>query len=486
MLVSYPLRKKGGIFIKKYIFFLILLAFTIIPNFNVKAESANFYEGEYIDGIYMNKYNYSNKTIYYQKARFFRKTNTNEFAYCIEPFNFFNETSTYESTLNPSNLSTYQIDRISKIAHFGYGYKNHTDPKWYAITQFMIWKESDPTSGDYYFTNGLNGPRIDAYQNEMNEINYLVNHYSITPSFTNNTFTIVEDHPLTITDTNNVLTEYSTTNNDIVIENNNLKINNLKKGNYTYKLIKNDNYYNKPIIFYQSSTSQDLVNTGDINPIEIEFKVNIIDTSINITKIDKDTLSIIPSGEASLDGAKYNLYDENNNLIQELVIENNQAKVKNLDFGKYFIKEIQPGIGYTLDNNIYEVNITSTNNNNDLVLENKVIEKKILIEKKYGDKYLLKGEKDISFQIFNNRKELIKTITTDSTGKVEVILPYGTYEFVQINSTNGYHKVDNFTITVNNNEEENIELRDLKIEVPNTHTDNLIIIYILHMLLTIW
>ena len=434
----------------------------------------------------MNKYNPDTRTIYYQKARFFRKTNTNEFAYCIEPFNFFNETSTYESTINPNNLSSSQIDRITKVAHFGYGYKDHTEPKWYAVTQFMIWRLSDP-KGDYYFTDTLNGTRITAYQAEINEINRLANHYLDTPSFTDQTFTIVEDHPLIITDSNNTLKDFKTTSNDIVIENNTIKINNLKKGNYTYKLIKNDNYYNKPTIFYQSSTSQNLVNTGDINnPIEIEFKVNIVETNINITKIDEDTLSIIPSGEAKLDGAKYNLYDENNNLIQELIIENNQAQIKNLDFGKYYIKEIEPGIGYTLDNNTYEINITDTNNINDLILKNKVIEKKIIIEKKYGNEYLLKGEKNISFQIFNNNNELVKTITTDSSGLVEITLPFGSYEFIQVNSTQGYHKVDNFTITINNNEEEHIELRDLKIKVPDTHTDNLLLIYILQLLLIIW
>ena len=350
----------------------------------------------------------------------------------------------------------------------------------------MIWSLADP-KGDYYFTNSLNGTRITAFQTEINEINNLVNHYSDIPSFTNQTFTIVEDHQLIITDNNNTLNSFKATNNDISIENNTIKINNLKKGNYTYKLIKNDNYYNKPTIFYQSSTSQNLVNTGDINnPIEIEFKINIIETSINITKIDNDTLSIISSGEAYLDGAKYNLYDENNNLIKELIIEKNQAQIKNLDFGKYYIKETQPGTGYTLDNNTYEINITNINNISDLILKNKVIEKKIIIEKKYGDEYLLKGEKNISFQVFNNKKELIKTITTDSNGRVEITLPFGSYEFVQINSTKGYHKVDNFTITVDNTEEEHIELRDLKIKVPDTHTNNLILMYILKLLLVIW
>ena len=463
----------------------MILAFTLLTFINVKAESANFYEGEYIDGIYMNKYQYSTQTKYYQKARFFRKTNTNEFAYCIEPFNFFNETSTYESTINPSNLSPAQIDRISKVAHFGYGYPHHTDPKWYAITQFMIWQISDPT-GDYYFSDSLNGQKVNKFQDEINEINSLVDSLNVLPSFTNQTFNIVEDHELSIEDINRVIPSFKSTSNDLVIENNIVKINNLKEGNYTYKLTRNDNYYNKPIIFYQSPTSQNLVNTGDINDINIEFKVNIIKTNIKITKIDEDTLSIIPSGEASLDGAIYNLYDENNNLIQELTINNSEAIINNINFGKYYLKEIKPGTGYTLDNNTYEINVTNYDNIHELILKNKVIEKKIVIEKKYGDEYLLKGESNISFNIYNNRKELIKKITTDSNGLVEITLPFGSYEFIQINSTEGYNKVDNFNITIDNSEEEHIELRDLKIKVPNTHTDNLLLVYILRMFILLW
>ena len=94
----------------------------ILKTINVNAETANFYEAEYIDNIYMSKYQYSNNTIYYQKARFFRKSDTGEAAYCIEPFNFFNEYSTYESTMDPYNLSEEQkitikqkeLDEITK------------------------------------------------------------------------------------------------------------------------------------------------------------------------------------------------------------------------------------------------------------------------------------------------------------------------------------------------------------------------------------
>ena len=64
---------------KQYIFLLIeLIAFSlsILGIINVSAESANFYEAEYIDNIYMVKYQPSTKTKYYQKARFFRRTIT--------------------------------------------------------------------------------------------------------------------------------------------------------------------------------------------------------------------------------------------------------------------------------------------------------------------------------------------------------------------------------------------------------------------------
>ena len=484
MLVSNPLRKKGGIFIKKLNIFLMLIITTFIINMiNVKAESANFYEGEYIGNIYMSKYQPSTGTTYYQKARFFRKSDTNEYAYCIEPFNFFNEESTYTSTLTPDNLSQDQIDRISKIAYFGYGYENHKDRKWYAITQFMIWQVADP-SGEYYFTHYLNGNKVDWYDGEINEINNLVNNYSITPSFSNKEYTIVEDHQLVLEDTNNVLNNFKT-NDNLTINGNKLTINNLKKGDYEYTLYKENNNYNKPIIFYQSPTSQNIVKTGDIEPLRINIKVHIKETKIELTKIDKDTQSIIPQGEASLDGAKYNLYDENNNLIQELVIENNQAIIKNIDFGKYYLKEITPGTGYTLDNNVYEIIIDKNNPLKDLILDNKVVAKKITIEKKYGDNYLLKGEKNISFQIYNNKKELINTITTDSKGLVEIILPYGSYEFIQINSTEGYSKVDSFKVDVLDDEDEVIELRDLKIEVPNTHTEEINIFNILIIVLGI-
>ena len=488
MILSSPLRKKGGIFIKKRIFFLIITAFALISSINVNAESANFHEAEYINGIYMVKFHKKNGIKYYQKARFFRKNGTNEPAYCIEPFSFFNETYDYESSLSPDILTSAKLERITRIAYFGYGYKNHTDEKWYAITQFMIWKEADSTTGEYYFTDTLNGNRIDIFQDEMNEINSLIDNFAMPPSFEDHTYTIVKGQELVIDDTNHVLHNYKPYHSSLTVENDTLRVKDLNEGNYTFAMTRDEKYLNKPPIFYICDKSQNLIVTGDVYSINAVIHINVLKTSIKLAKVDKDTLSIIPRGEAKLDGAVYNLYDQNNNLIKELVIENNEAIINNIPLGKYYLKEITPGIGYTIDDNTYEIDINENTPNKELILENKVIEKKIIIEKKFGKINELKGEKNISFEIYNKNNELIDTITTNEEGKVEIILPFGEYEFIQINSTEGYQKVDPFKINIEDNEEEKIELRDLKIEVPNTHTEdnNLLLLYILKLLLIIW
>ena len=80
---------------------------------------------------------------------------------------------------------------INKIAYFGYGYYNHSDPKWYAISQYLIWKEADPL-GHYYFTEGLNGLEANKFQEEINEINQLINEYDKDISFNNKTIDLSE------------------------------------------------------------------------------------------------------------------------------------------------------------------------------------------------------------------------------------------------------------------------------------------------------
>ena len=462
---------------------MIIVGIISLKMINVSAESATFYEAEYIDNIYMSKYQYSNNTIYYQKARFFRKSDTQEAAYCIEPFTFFNENSVYESTLNPYNLSQEQKTRIERIAHFGYGYKNHTDVKWYAITQMMIWETADPNSGTFFFTDYLNGNKIYPYQDEMNEINYLVNTYDIIPSINNQTYNIVEGQDF-YKSSEEIMKFYSSNDNRVNLSYGDIKISNLSEGEYDFTLYRNDNNYNNPVIFYQSYNSQNLLKTGNLENKEASFKVIVKKTEINVTKLDKDTQDTSPQGEAILDGATINVLDLKKNIIRTIEIKDNIGKTTNLPYGTYYLQEIEAGEGYNINNDLYEVNITTDNPKPQINIYNKVIEKKVTISKKYGEDDNLNPEKNIDFEIYDINNKLIKTVSTNDEGIVSFNLPYGKYKIVQKNSTNGYKKVDPFTITVDKDDEETIELKDYKIPVPNTHTTKRInIIYIIITLL---
>lgn len=442
---------------------------TFICSTKVEAQT-QFYEGEYIDGIYMNKQKTEISAIYYQKARFFRQVGTNQFAYCIDPFIFFTEGSTYEETINPNNLTQQQKERITEIAYFGYGYHNHTDKKWYAITQFMIWQTADPTA-NFYFTDGLNGPRIEAYTQEMNEINTLITNYHKSTSLLNKTYTIVEGETIFLEDTNNIISTYSIDNQNFRIEGNKLIGDNLTKGEYTINLLKQENHYNKPILFYQALDSQALMQTGDIPNKTEQLKINVINTLIEITKIDKDTQSIIASGDGSLIGAIYGLFNQHDEKIAEITInENSKGIIKNIPFGKYYLQEIVPPKGYQLDTKKYEITISEENPNQQLILENEIIKKKVIIYKTYDETNKI-PEKNINFLIFDKDNNLITTITTDEFGKAEIILPYGEYKIVQENTTEGYQKVEDIELIIDNMEDEIIKLTDYKIKVPNTRTN---------------
>lgn len=357
---------------------------------------------------------------------------------------------------------------ISNIAHFGYGYQNHTDIKWYAITQVMIWKIADP-SGDYYFTDSLNGNRINIYQEEMDEINKLIDQYYTFPSFSNQTFYMVEKHVLILEDTNHILSQF-TVSDAIQKDNNSLIIKDLEEGSHQIILTKGL-FPNKPALFYPSSSSQNLVKRGDPSGIKTTLTINVQKTNLKITKIDKDTQSTHPTGEATLKGSTFALYNQNHQKIQELTLEEDFLILEDLDYGKYYLKEIKPGIGYTLNPNTYEITISSEKTENEVTIENEVIKKKLILEKKYGNNTHFESEENISFIITNNKKEQVKKITTNEKGLAEEVLPFGTYTITQLNTTEGYELLEPFTIVVRDTQEEIIQLRDWEIPVPNTYLE---------------
>ena len=467
----------------------IILALALIIGFNflniltVKADSAQFYEAEYVDGVYI-RYK-GGDTTYYQKARFFRRRSDNMHAYCLEPFVKINEAVTYEGQINPSTISSAKWKRITQIAHFGYNYKAHTTPKWYAVTQYMIWKELEP-SANFEFTDTLNGNTIKPYLGEINEINNYIKAYYTKPSFNGSSIDIVEGEKVELTDTNGVLKDYKTNTKSATISGNKLTISDLKEGKYTISLTRNDTTSNNPPLFYYNASSQKLMTAGYEETITSNLTINVIKTNLTINKIDHDTKNTTPSGEGILKGTTYELYDSEMNLIDTLEIDENcTISYDNLVFGKYYLKEKEAGTGYKLDPNTYDFTIDKENNNITLTLENEIIKKKVTINKNYGSTNNFKSEGKATFAIYDSNNKLIRTITTDEEGKAELILSYGTYTFKQTSTKDGYHKVKDFKVVISDKDTDKLEfdLFDYEIQVPDTESTNN---YFLHLILLLF
>ena len=454
---------------KKIVFLMTILCLFMIS----KKVSAleKFYEGEYIDGIYTKSVYIKNGSSHFQKSRFFRRTSDNKEAYCIEPFAFFDQNESYESSINPSDISSEMWKKMSLIAYYGYGYKNHTDSKWYAITQLLIWRTSS-INGEFFFTDTLNGNRVDLFQNEINEINNLVENHLKIPSVAAKTYNVKKGTNY-IYDDNNVISNFINTDNILSTSNNKIDISNLDEGSYTFTFKRANNISSDPVLFYYSPNSQNIMTSGHIDDDTFNVNINVYDTEININKIDKDTGSNISSGTAKLCGAEFNLYDENSNLIQEFGLDENcNAKISNLDLGKYYIKEASPGEGYELDNTEYEIVLNLENTKVNLQMSNKVISKEIIIHKEYGNDDNSIPEKDVIFDVYSKDNKYVNTIVTNDKGIAKIILPYGEYEFRQVTSKDGYMPTPNFTIKVENSDLENIEKLDYIIKVPNTRSES--------------
>lgn len=439
--------------------------------------SDKFIISDVIDNIFYAKE--KNGVIEYRKAKFKRRVDDGKIVYCIEPFVDMVENTSYkgydynyESLLK---ISKEDWERISLLSYYGYGYPGHEDEKWYPITQLLIWETIDKDA-NFFYTKTYKGEKIIKFTNEIKEIENLIKNHSIKPSFNNKTFNISINSKTVINDENNVLINYEVIDNDLVkIEGNNLIIETKDKvESITIKLKKKDKIYNVNPIIYVSETYQNVLSIGSYEEIESSLNINIDSGSILINKLDFENKTNIPQGEGMLEGTTYELYDENNLLVDKIIIdENGTGKIDNIKYGDYRLIESESGKGYNLDLKEYYFSLNENNKNISLELYNQIIKNKYKIIKYKGEE----KESNIIFHIYNNKNELIKEIETNDNGEAEFELPYGTYLIKQINTTEGFYKVDNFFIEVYEQKNEVIEYHLYDLKVPDTYDKSNIKIY---------
>ena len=371
----------------KYIFtFLVLVSFKSIA----KAES--FYLGDHVPDIYIYM-NRINKKVYRQ-FRMIYNASSNELVYCVEPGatlsnELYEESYNYDSRYN---ISEEKWDKLKKIAYFGYRYGNHQDIKWYAITQYIIWKEVMPSNWELYFVDKNHNRLDDLFINEINEIYYLVNNYPVSPNIYNS-YKYNYNDDIKIIDTNNLISNYSISNGNI--NNNVIDLNNLLNiGNNTINL--NLNNYKKTMYYYHP-TGQNILDRGDIFLDKFSFNVYITAGKLNINECNS-------LEEYEFIGGTYEVLDQDGEVVEEIeCTSDKKCTSNNLPIGNLSIRVKELSEEYEDNDHIYDV----------IVNDGEITDVNICSYKKKIEKNIVTEEKEDEIE-----EEIISTVK-DNTNQVE-------------------------------------------------------------------
>lgn len=413
-----------------------LLVFMFMLVIDVKALS--FKGGDVIKNVFVLKVK-ENGEKEYKKGQFIIDSE-GDYVYCLEPFVKVNNSSSYNKYTNNFakylGLSDELWEKINLISYYGYQYKddthNHMDPKWYYITQMLIWQNVSPKAR-FYFTDTFKGNvNSTLFVNEIKEIYNLVNNHYKIPEF-DVPDTYIGD-TLSIIDRNGVLKNFAGSKN-VKINGNILTI---KISDLSNKFTLKKGTNNKAFIFVSSDSQNVLKGKMDV-PVIANYDIKGLELKGNI-KIKKYG-EVIDGDKTSLEGVIFALFDENKNYIKEATTDKDgKAIFNNLKKGKYFIKEVCNDKKFVLDDNYYEANL-KVNENNRIIdifleLENKLKKGNLKIKKiDFDTKTPIK---DTEFIIMKDEK-IIYQGKTDADGIIELNnLVYGIYKIKEVMASNGY------------------------------------------------
>lgn len=440
------------------IFAILGYSYSVLAENLKETFSATVYDNFYIKKLH------SDGSGKYKKLAKITRNSDGHFVYCVQPWVDLAESDEYD--INSSNqaeilgVSSNTWKRISQIAYYGYGYGNHTDERWYGITQLMIWQTVDPT-GSFYFTKTLNGVEDNTYDWMKNEIENLISNHYITPNFNVDNVTIHIGEEISLQDYNDVLNNFELVQNNnnatISISENKLNITGIQNGSISITLKKNydSNFLDTTPFLYNHVNAQSIISRGRPDPVTINLNINVVGAKVNVEKLDSKTLLPIPRGDGTFKNATYGIYTETDERVGQVTIQDNSIGTSDYlpKLGRYYLKEEKSSLGYQLDTTKYYFEITADNLNPTVKVYETVIEREVEIFKVFADgsTTILTAEPNITFEFYlKSNMELYETATTNEKGRTSVTLPYGVYIVKQVNTTPNYEKVQDFEITIDN------------------------------------
>lgn len=435
--------------------FLAVIGVLFLITSTAYAENNHFYLDEAIPGIYTIMDTTTKLAANYVKP--VRKVETGEYVYCVSPGVAINPDGNYtkitQNQWNKLNITKEKYQKMQIISYYGYMYKNHTDLKWYAITQYLIWQEVLPEGWSVYFTGTLRGPKTTIFDSMIEELQSLVDSYYKRPNFKTNITGSYKDIK-SYKDSYGVLNNYVSSNPNVTINNNTINIKPSEK-NYSFTLTYNTTNEKSNLFTYNEA--QWVISRGSLPLKSYNFNVIIPKGGLEISKaINYDNIDYIPD-YIKPNNIKFAIY--NDDFHYEFITdEEGKIYIENIDIGEYSIKEIDTPYYLNKDDNIYKVTI-SKDNISKINIVNEIVKSNITIHKSYLDKEdnSSKDESNATFAFFNDLNEEIIRKTTDDKGDINLILPYGNYSFIQLSGMDNYDLIESQLLSINNNNDIHLE-----------------------------
>lgn len=483
---------------------IFLAVFALICFFEVKVVNALEYNGyiyqaEKIDGIYFYKHRSDTESVKYdthnfhEQATFYRRSSDKDYVYCIQNWTKLTgaEKGDYEQfyiSNNKTNLSHEQLLKIEALGYFGYGYRdekyNHTDSKWYAITQYLIWKIESPNIETYFVDSITSTTPLNIYTKEIQEIESLVASIEIFPNFSKEDLNHTIYDNLHLVDNNNSLsipniTIVTSKHSDIELNGNNLTIKPLEKGllEGTLRLSRKGNRFSRSTIIYESDKYQNAISIGNyssrnhtysIKDNYVDFRITKHCQKLNSFENDKFNylLEECPNDININIYSNEDIYNNDGNLVlrKNQLIDKSSIDSLKLYPTKYHIELVNA------DKYLYQ--------NTDIDLSDKINEivhksiylryqqasiqakkiKEIFYKNMTGVEYNFDLGKNIKFGLYTKGKinseiddtilfhedDLISTIYSDEQGIInfDIKIPYGKYYLKELDMSSAYKSND--------------------------------------------
>ena len=178
-----------------------------------------------------------------------------------------------------------------------------------------------------------------------------------------------------------------------------------------------------------------------------QYTINVFVNSGDITLDIRKDNSNVYTLDSDFSNTCYEISD-GNEIIDRVCTgtEGLVYKTDKLPYGEYFVKQVSSGKGYEQDNKEYKVIIDG--NDNTLVLNNSLIKNNIELVKYYCINEDCFYEENAIFNVFDNKNNLVGSITTNSDGYGKIEVGYGEYTIIQDYGLDNYTFVDQYTESI--------------------------------------